>query len=146
MQYTRQEVLDRLRKQIQQGHSILMFGAGTGLTAKCAEKGGADLIGIYSTAIFRMHGQPSILAWLPYGDCNKHTFDMAKSILPVVKSTPCIAGIGAHDPSVDFDSIIKRLEDCGFSGVNNEPFSGLYGKYFPSSWNVQELVFQERLN
>ena len=55
---------------------------------------------------------------------------MAKSILPVVKSTPCIAGIGAHDPSVDFDSIIKRLEEYGFSGVNNEPFSGLYGKYF----------------
>ena len=130
MQYTRQEVLDRLNKQIQQGNSILMFGAGTGLTAKCAEKGGADLIGIYSTAVFRMHGQPSILAWLPYGDCNKHTFDMAKSILPVVKSTPCIAGIGAHDPSVDFDSIIKRLEDYGFSGVNNAPFSGLYGKYF----------------
>ena len=97
MQYTRQEVLDRLSKQIQQGNSILMFGAGTGLTAKCAEKGGADLIGIYSTAVFRMHGQPSILAWLPYGDCNKHTFDMAKSILPVVKSTPCIAGIGAHE-------------------------------------------------
>ena len=74
MQYTRQEVLDRLSKQIQQGNSILMFGAGTGLTAKCAEKGGADLIGIYSTAVFRMHGQPSILAWLPYGDCiNMHS-------------------------------------------------------------------------
>lgn len=130
MQYTRQEVLDRLSKQIQQGNSILMFGAGTGLTAKCAEKGGADLIGIYSTAVFRMHG--SHLYWPGFHMAiaiNIHSI-WAKSILPVVKSTPCIAGIGAHDPSVDFDSIIKRLEEYGFSGVNNEPFSGLYGKYF----------------
>ena len=98
---TRQEVLSRLRAQVAAGHPLLMFGAGTGLTAKCAEKGGADLIGVYSTAIFRMRGLPSILAWLPYGDANEHLLNMAREILPAVHHTPCIAGIGAHGPALN---------------------------------------------
>lgn len=85
---TRREVLERLRAQVKAGKPLLMFGAGIGLTAKCAEKGGADLIGVYSTAIFRMRGQPSILAWLPYGDANSHMLRMAGEILPAVKRTP----------------------------------------------------------
>ncbi len=132
MKFNRQEILSRLRNQVEQKKAILMFGAGTGLTAKCAEAGGADLIGIYSTAIFRMQGFPSILAWLPYGDCNEHMFRMAKNILPMVKETPCIAGVGAHHPGIDFERTIDRLQRLGFSGVNNEPFSGLYGEFFSS--------------
>ena len=114
---TRREVLERLRAQVKAGKPLLMFGAGIGLTAKCAEKGGADLIGVYSTAIFRMRGQPSILAWLPYGDANSHMLRMAGEILPAVKRTPCIAGIGAHDPALNFDLLFDRILELGFSGV-----------------------------
>ena len=130
MRFTRQEVLSRLKDQVKAGRPILMFGAGIGLTAKCAEKGGADLIGVYSTAIFRMRGLPSILAWLPYGDANEHLLRMAREILPAVKETPCIAGIGAHDPGLDFDALFDEILELGFSGVNNEPFCGMYGENF----------------
>ena len=84
--FTRIEILDRLQEQINQGKALLMFGAGIGLTAKCAERGGADLIGIYSTAIYRMAGLPSVLAWLPYSNCNEHLLKMSADILPVVRT------------------------------------------------------------
>ena len=93
--YDRAEVVERLRSQVQAGKSILMFGAGIGLTARCAELGGANLIGIYTTAFYRMQGKPSLLAWLPYSDANAHVAEKAEEILPVVKETPCIVGIGA---------------------------------------------------
>ena len=142
---TRQEVLSRLRAQVAAGHPLLMFGAGTGLTAKCAEKGGADLIGVYSTAIFRMRGLPSILAWLPYGDANEHLLNMAREILPAVHHTPCIAGIGAHDPALNLDLLLDRLLEMGFSGVNNEPFCGLYGPYFAQQLEQAGLGFSREV-
>ncbi|MBE6021461.1 MAG: phosphoenolpyruvate hydrolase family protein, partial [Clostridiales bacterium] len=83
--FTRKEILERLNAQVNAGKPLLMFGAGIGLTAKCAEKGGADLIGIYSTAIYRMRGLPSVLAWLPYSNANEHLINMAKEILPAVR-------------------------------------------------------------
>ena len=130
MVFTRQEIQRRLQQQLRGGKAILMFGAGTGLTARCAEQGGADLIGVYSTARYRMQGLPSILAWLPYGDANEDLADLAREILPAVKKTPCIAGVGAHHPRVDFVRQIAELRELGFSGINNEPFAGLYGSYF----------------
>jgi predicted TIM-barrel enzyme len=129
-QYSRSEVIARLKEQVEKGKSLLLFGAGSGLTAKCAEKGGSDLICVYSTARFRMMGRPSLLAWLPYGDCNQHTFEMAEEILPVVKEAPCIAGVGAHDPTIDIDTLIDEVLACGFSGITNEPFAGMYGEAF----------------
>ena len=142
---TRQEVLSRLRAQVAAGRPLLMFGAGTGLTAKCAERGGADLIGVYSTAIFRMRGLPSILAWLPYGDANEHLLAMAREILPAVRQTPCIAGVGAHDPALNMDAMLDRLMEMGFSGVNNEPFCGLYGPYFAEQLEQAGLGFSREV-
>lgn len=126
----RREVNRRLRAQLAKGKALLMFGAGIGLTAKCAEKGGADLIGVYSTAVFRMRGLPSLLAWLPYGNVIEDLIKMAEEIVPVVKDAPLIAGVGAHDPSLDLDSFLDRLAAMGFSGVTNEPFAAMYGDYF----------------
>ncbi|MGI6070483.1 MAG: phosphoenolpyruvate hydrolase family protein [Blautia sp.] len=145
MKFTRQEIIGRLERQVEEKSPILMFGAGTGLTAKCAEKGGADLIGVYSTAIYRMRGQPSILAWLPYGDANAHLEQMAGEILPVVKSTPCIAGVGAHDPGLDFEQLFDALWKKGFSGINNEPFCGLYGSYFAEQLERAGLGFSREV-
>lgn len=139
--YTREQVLDRLHGQIKSQVPILMFGAGTGLTAKCAEKGKADLIGVYSTAIYRMMGMPSITAWLPYSNANELLLKMSNQILPAVKNTPCIAGVGAHDLSLDMDSFIDKVISMGFSGINNEPFVGLYGKYFSDQLERAGLGF-----
>lgn len=144
--YTRAEVNARLRGQIRDGKTILMFGAGIGLTARCAELGGADLIGIYSTAFYRMQGKASLLAWLPYSNANEHTLEKAREILPVVKGTPCIAGVGAHDPDRDLSLHIDELMQMGFSGVTNEPFVGLYGPAFAAELEAAGLGFSREVD
>ena len=143
--FTRQQVLEKMHAQINVGRPLIMFGAGIGLTAKCAEKGGADLIGVYSTAIYRMRGLPSIMAWLPYSNANEHLLTMSKEILPAVKNTPCIAGIGAHDPGLDMDSFLDKVIEMGFSGVNNEPFVGLYGSYFANQLEQMGIGFSREV-
>ena len=143
--FTRIEILDRLQEQINQGKALLMFGAGIGLTAKCAERGGADLIGIYSTAIYKMAGLPSVLAWLPYSNCNEHLLKMSADILPVVKDTPCIAGVGAHDPTLDIDKFLDQLISLGFSGITNEPFCSLYGEYFAQQMEQAGIGFSKEV-
>ena len=130
VQYKRSEVIDRLRTQVNNGQALLMFGAGTGLTAKCADLGGADLVAVYSTAKYRMMGLPTLLAWMPYEDCNTCVRQMAREIIPVVKKAPCIAGLGAHNPAVNLEKIIDEMMTMGFSGITNEPFAGLYGEQF----------------
>lgn len=130
VQYKRSEILTRLRTQVENNQALLMFGAGTGLTAKCADLGGADLVAVYSTAIFRMMGLPTLLAWMPYEDCNARVREMAREIIPVVKKAPCIAGIGAHNPAVNLEQTTDEMMALGFSGITNEPFSGLYGEFF----------------
>lgn len=143
--YSREQVLKRLHGQINSGQPLLMFGAGSGLTAKCAEKGGADLIGVYSTAIYRMRGLPSLMAWLPYSDANQHLLNMSREILPTIQDTPCIAGIGAHDPALDLDGFLETIADLGFSGVTNEPFVGLYGEYFANQLERAGLGFSKEV-
>ena len=143
--YDRAEVVERLRSQVQAGKSILMFGAGIGLTARCAELGGADLIGIYTTAFYRMQGKPSLLAWLPYSDANAHVAEKAEEILPVVKETPCIVGIGAHDPNRNLESFMEKMLGMGFSGVTNEPFVGLYGPAFAAQLEAAGIGFSREV-
>jgi predicted TIM-barrel enzyme len=128
--YTRQEILKMLGNQIKGEKPILVFGAGSGLTARSAELGGADIIAVYSTAIYRMRGLPTILAFLPYSDANEEVRRMAKEILPAVHETPCIVGIGAHDPSLNLERFMDEMVDNGFSGITNEPFAGIYGPEF----------------
>ena len=143
--YTRKQVMERFRNQVESGKPLLMFGAGIGLTAKCAELGGADLIAVYSTAIYRMKGQHTLMAFLPYSNANEHVATMAKEILPAVRETPCIVGIGAHDPSLDMDSFLDRMLDLGFSGVTNEPFAGIYGPAFAAQLEEAGLGFSREV-
>jgi predicted TIM-barrel enzyme len=145
IKYSRKEVKERLKKEIENNRPVFMFGAGTGLTAKCAEIGGADLIGVYSTAFFRMHGVSSLMAWLPYSNANEELIHYSKLILPVVKKTPCIAGIGAHDPGIDIGDFIDRVSGMGFSGVSNEPFVGIYGKEFSGILNDAGIGFNKEV-
>jgi predicted TIM-barrel enzyme len=124
---------------------VLLFGAGTGLTARSAELGGADIIAVYSTAVYRMRGLPSLLAFLPYSDANEHVLRMAREILPAVQNTPCIVGVGAHNPALDLDRFIDEMLNRGFSGVTNEPFAGIYGAEFAAQLESAGIGFSREV-
>lgn len=123
----RNVIVTALRKKIAGGQAILAFGAGCGMTARSAERGGADYISIYTTAFRRVEGLPAPLAWLPYGDVNEEMRVYAPGILSLIRSTPCIAGLGVHDPRICIEDLIREFTAMGFSGVSNEPFCSMYG-------------------
>jgi len=127
MTLTRAEILSRLRNQVNEGISIVGGGAGTGISAKSAESGGIDLIIIYNSGRFRMAGRGSLAGLMPYGDANKIVVEMASEVLPVVKSTPVLAGVCGTDPFRVMDNFLRDLKKMGFSGVQNFPTVGLIG-------------------
>ena len=122
---TRQEALARLRAQIDQGRPIIGAGAGTGLSAKCAESGGCDLIIIYNSGRYRMAGRGSLAGLMPYGDANAIVVEMAAEVLPVVTQTPVLAGVCGTDPFRLMPVFLRQLKEIGFSGVQNFPTVGL---------------------
>lgn len=121
---SRTKILDRLRRTIAAGEPVIGTGAGIGLSAKCEELAGADLIIIYSSGRFRMAGRPSSAGLLAYGNANRILLDMANEILPVVRETPVIAGINATDPFVVWEPFLDDLKRMGFAGVQNYPTIG----------------------
>ena len=127
---TRGEALARLRAQIDARKPIIGAGAGTGLSAKCAEAGGTDLIIIYNSGRYRMAGRGSLSGLLPYGDANEIVVDMAREVLPIVKETPVLAGVCGTDPFRLMDVFLDELKRIGFSGVQNFPTVGLFDGTF----------------
>jgi len=125
-QFTREEILARLRTKINNNQPIIMGGAGIGLIAKVADRAGIDAILAYNTGPFRMDGHGSFAGYLAYGDSNAITLDLGSKLLPVVENTPVIAGIGAADPYRDIGRLMKEMIDMGFSGIINVPTTGLY--------------------
>jgi predicted TIM-barrel enzyme len=123
--FTRDECLQRLRAQVAAGRSIIGGGAGTGISAKCAEAGGIDLIIIYNSGRFRMAGRGSLSGMMPYGDANQIVIDMAREVLPVVRNTPVLAGVCGTDPFRIMKRFLRELQAMGFSGVQNFPTVGL---------------------
>jgi len=123
---TRREILDRLRAQVAAGRPIIGGGAGTGISAKCAEMGGIDLIIIYNSGRFRMAGRGSLAGLLPYGDANQIVMDMAREVLPVVERTPVLAGVCGTDPFRVMKRFLLDVKDIGFAGVQNFPTVGLF--------------------
>jgi predicted TIM-barrel enzyme len=122
---TRQEALDRLRRQVAAHAPIIGAGAGTGLSAKCAEAGGADLIIIYNSGRYRMAGRGSLAGMMPYGDANAIVMDMAHEVLPVVRDTPVLAGVCGTDPFRLMPVFLEEIRRAGFTGVQNFPTVGL---------------------
>ena len=122
---TRAEALARLRAQVDAGRPIIGAGAGTGLSAKCAEAGGCDLIIIYNCGRYRMAGRGSLAGLMPYGDANAIVVEMAAEVLPVVKETPVLAGVCGTDPFRLMPVFLEELKRIGFSGVQNFPTVGL---------------------
>ena len=123
--FTRDECLRRLRAQVAAGKPIIGGGAGTGISAKCAEAGGIDLIIIYNSGRFRMAGRGSLSGMMPYGDANQIVMEMAREVLPVVKNTPVLAGVCGTDPFRQMDLLLDEVVRLGFSGVQNFPTVGL---------------------
>ena len=121
MAFTRQDVLARLRKCIDEGRPIIGGGAGTGISAKFEEAGGVDLIVIYNSGRFRMAGRGSLAGCMPYGDANAIVMEMAGEVLTVVKDTPVLAGVCGTDPFRQMDVFLRQVREIGFSGVQNFP-------------------------
>jgi predicted TIM-barrel enzyme len=122
----RQDILKKLHAQARRGEPIVGGGAGTGLSAKCEEAGGIDLIVIYNSGRYRMAGRGSLAGLMAYGNANEIVLDMAREVLPVVKHTPVLAGVNGTDPFLLVDSFLKRLCELGFSGIQNFPTVGLF--------------------
>jgi predicted TIM-barrel enzyme len=130
------EARERLRKTLADGGTIVGAGAGTGLSAKCAEGGGADLIIIYNSGRYRMAGRGSLAGLMPYGDANAIVLEMAAEVLPVVRETPVLAGVCGTDPFRLMDRFLRQIEDAGFAGVQNFPTVGLIDGVFRA--NLEE--------
>ena len=121
----RDEALAGLGEQVAQGRPIIGAGAGIGLSAKCAEAGGADLIIIYNSGRYRMAGRGSLAGMMPYGDANAIVMDMAREVLPVARRTAVLAGVCGTDPFRLMDRFLQDVKRAGFSGVQNFPTVGL---------------------
>ncbi|MGQ3353517.1 MAG: phosphoenolpyruvate hydrolase family protein [Phreatobacter sp.] len=134
--FAKQELLARYRAMIDRGEPIVGGGAGTGLSAKCEEAGGIDLIVIYNSGRFRMAGRGSLSGLMPYGDANQIVMEMAGEVLPVVKNTPVIAGVCATDPFRQMDVFLDEVKRIGFAGVQNFPTVGLIDGIFRA--NLEE--------
>ncbi|NQX16712.1 phosphoenolpyruvate hydrolase family protein [Rathayibacter sp. VKM Ac-2857] len=132
----RTDILDRLRTKVALGEPIVGAGAGTGLSAKCEEDGGADLIIIYNSGRFRMAGRGSLSGLLAYGNANDIVVDMGREILGVPQRTPVLAGVNGTDPFLDVPRFLRQLKDQGFSGVQNFPTVGLIDGNFRA--NLEE--------
>ncbi|MEK9986700.1 MAG: phosphoenolpyruvate hydrolase family protein, partial [Opitutae bacterium] len=123
---SRTAILERLRTKIAEGRPIVGGGAGTGISAKCEEAGGIDLIVIYNSGRYRMAGRGSLSGLLAYGNANEIVVDMAHEVLTAVKHTPVLAGVNGTDPFMLRDYFLRQLKDMGFAGIQNFPTVGLF--------------------
>jgi predicted TIM-barrel enzyme len=127
---SRADSLKRLKQTIRDGSTIIGCGAGTGISAKFAEQGGADLIIIYNSGRYRMAGRGSLAGLMPYGDANGIVVEMASEVLPIVKNTPVLAGVCGTDPFRQMPVFLKQLKEMGYDGVQNFPTVGLIDGVF----------------
>ena len=145
MKYTREQSLEKLQETIDSGEPIIGSGAGTGISAKFAERGGTDLIIIYNSGRYRMAGRGSHAGLLAYGDANEIVMDMAGEVIPVVEETPVLAGVHATDPFRDMDVFLDEVMRVGFSGVQNFPTHGLIDGKFGEELDDLGMGYEEEI-
>ena len=146
MRYTRQQVPERLDAERAKGRPIVGAGAGTGISAKFAEAGGADLIIIYNSGRYRMAGHGSLAGMLAFGDANQIVQDMGEhEVLPVVRDVPVLAGVMGTDPLRRMDYLLRQLDALGFSGINNFPTVGLIDGRFRMELERTNLGFSREV-
>jgi predicted TIM-barrel enzyme len=144
-QFTRQQCLEKLRTQVAAGKPILGGGAGIGLSAKCAEAGGIDLIILYNSGRFRMAGRGSLSGMMPFGDANAIVLEMAREVLPIVQRTPVLAGVCGTDPFRLMPQFLRQVRDAGFSGVQNFPTVGLIDGVFRQGLEETGMGFEREV-
>jgi predicted TIM-barrel enzyme len=145
MAIPRKEIIKRLQAQVKVGKPIVGCGAGTGISAKFAEAGGADVIIIYNSGRYRMAGRGSLAGLLPYGDANGIVVEMAAEVLPVVKDTPVQAGVCGTDPFRLMPVFLKHLKEIGFSGVQNFPTIGLFDGKFRANLEATGMGYEKEV-
>jgi len=138
MKFSREDSLDRLESVVESGDPVVGAGAGTGISAKFAERGGVDLLIIYNSGRYRMNGRGSLAGLLPYGDANEIVVEMGHEVIPVVEDTPVLAGVNGTDPFREMKVFIEDLKRRGFSGVQNFPTVGLIDEDSSFRQNLEE--------
>jgi predicted TIM-barrel enzyme len=138
MRFTREECLTRLRRTVEAGDPVIGAGAGTGISAKFAERGGVDLLIVYNSGRYRMNGRGSLAGLLPYGDANEIVLEMGQEVIPVVEDTPVLAGVNGTDPFRQMDVFVEDLDRRGFAGVQNFPTVGLIDEDSGFRQNLEE--------
>ena len=146
MRWKRQEILKRFRDKIAAGQPIIGSGAGTGISAKCAEKGEADLLIIYNSGRYRMAGRGSLSGLLAYGNANEIVLDMGKEVLTIVDHTPVLAGVNGTDPFLLTDKFLRELIEMGFAGVQNFPTVGLIDGSFRQNLEETGMSFSKEID
>ena len=142
----REAILSNLRKQVSQGIPIVGAGAGTGIYAKCAQAGGADLIVIYNSGRFRMAGHGSLSGLMPYGDANGIVVEMAREVLPVARAVPVLAGVCGTDPFRLMRAFLGEIKAIGFSGIQNFPTVGLIDGLFRQNLEETGMSFSKEVD
>lgn len=142
----RKEILKRLNRSVKAGIPLLGCGAGTGISAKFAEKGGADIIIIYNSGRYRMAGRGSMSGLMPYGDANAIVVEMAAEVLPVVADTPVLAGVCGTDPFRIMGVFLKQLKSMGFDGVQNFPTVGLMDGQFRQNLEETGIRYSQEVD
>jgi predicted TIM-barrel enzyme len=145
MAIPRAEIIERLRAQQAAGRPVVGCGAGTGISAKLAEAGGADLIIIYNSGRYRMAGRGSLAGMMPYGDANGIVVEMASEVLPVVQDTPVLAGVCGTDPFRLMPIFLRQLKEMGFSGVQNFPTVGLIDGTFRENLEGTDMGYDREV-
>lgn len=131
-----------LSEMRRRGEAIIVAGVGSGLTSRAARLGGADLIATYNTALYRIQGIPTALAFLPYDNCNALTLSIAPQVLAAAGKTPVLLGFGAHDPRQPIENLVERAIKLGAAGITNEPFLGMYQGDLKSQLEAVGLGFE----
>jgi predicted TIM-barrel enzyme len=139
---SRKAILARLRAKVAAGQAIIGGGAGTGISAKCEEAAGIDLIVIYNSGRYRMAGRGSLAGLLAYGNANQIVVEMAREVLPVVRHTPVLAGVCATDPFLLREPFLKELRQMGFAGIQNFPTVGLIDGLFRANLEETGMSYQ----
>ncbi len=146
MRWKREEIVARFRKKIAERRPIVGSGAGTGISAKCAEQGGADLLIIYNSGRFRMAGRGSLSGLLAYGNANDIVLEMGKEILSIVEDTPVLAGVNGTDPFLLTDRFLREITEMGFAGVQNFPTVGLIDGSFRLSLEETGMSYSKEID
>ncbi|WP_040211080.1 phosphoenolpyruvate hydrolase family protein [Clostridium polynesiense] len=139
---SRAEIMEKFRKEVSNGRILVGVGAGTGITAKSSEAGGADMLIIYNSGRYRMAGRGSLAGLLSYGDANQIVVEMGSEVLPVVKNTPVLAGVCGTDPFRVMDVFLKQLKEQGFNGVQNFPTVGLIDGVFRQNLEETDMGYE----